>query len=114
MKKRILLDLDGVLNTYDGKYDESDIPPVKQGARDFLQNLSKEFDIILFTCRYKLLVFCWLRENRLDKYIKGITNEKMPAYLYIDDRAICFKGDYEKLLGEIKKFSVYWNKEPIA
>ena len=27
---------------------------------------------------------------------KDVTNIKIPAYLYIDDRTICFKGDYLK------------------
>ena len=31
-KKTILFDLDGVLNTYDGKYDKNYIPPIKDGA----------------------------------------------------------------------------------
>ena len=31
-KKTILFDLDGVLNTYDGKYDKNNIPPIKDGA----------------------------------------------------------------------------------
>ena len=29
-KKTILFDLDGVLNTYDGKYDENFIPNIKE------------------------------------------------------------------------------------
>ena len=34
--KTILLDLDGVLNTYNGKYEENIIPPLKTGAEEFL------------------------------------------------------------------------------
>ena len=32
-KKTILIDLDGVLNAYDGKYDKNHIPSIKDGAR---------------------------------------------------------------------------------
>lgn len=28
--------------------------------------------------------------------------------LYIDDRAICYKGDFNLTLNEIEKFKVHW------
>lgn len=34
-KKTILIDLDGVLNTYMGKFDKNLIPPIKEGAKKF-------------------------------------------------------------------------------
>ncbi len=50
-KKTILIDLDGVLNTYNGEYDENLIPPIKDGAREFLQNLSANYKVNIFTTR---------------------------------------------------------------
>ena len=50
----------------------------------------------------------WLIENKIDKYFKDVTNVKIPAYLHIDDRAVCFKGDYTKTLQDVENFSVYW------
>ena len=47
-------------------------------------------------------------KNDLDKYFKDVTNNKMPCYLYVDDRTVCFKGDYNKTIEEIKEFKVYW------
>lgn len=35
-KRTILFDLDGVLNTYDGKYDNTYIPPVRNGAYELI------------------------------------------------------------------------------
>ncbi len=68
-KKRILIDLDGVLNEYGKeKYDE----------------------------------------NNLDKYFKDVTNIKIPSFLHIDDRAVCFGGDYTQTLFDIKMFKTYW------
>lgn len=40
-KKTILIDLDGVLNTYTGNFDENVIPPIKKGALEFI---SIQFD----------------------------------------------------------------------
>ena len=64
-KKTILVDLDGVLNTYDGKYDENSIPSIREGAYDFLQGLSSEYKIVLFTSRNLLLASQWVVENNL-------------------------------------------------
>lgn len=108
-KKQILIDLDGVLNEY-GKnpYDENNIPNIKDGAKNFVKELSKLADLYLFTTRNLLLASKWLITNNLDIYFKDVTNIKIPSYLYIDDRCICFKGDYTAALNEVKKFQVYW------
>ena len=44
----------------------------------------------------------------MDKYFKDITSVKIPAYIYLDDRAIGFDGNYEKTIAESEKFQVYW------
>ena len=108
-KKKILIDLDGVLNEY-GKepFDENFIPKIKEGAEDFIKALNEIAELYLFTTRNLLLSSKWLLENKLDKYFKDVTNLKIPSYLYIDDRCICFKGKYEETLEEIKNFKVYW------
>lgn len=36
-KKTIMIDLDGVLNVYDGKYVENKLPELRQGAREFVK-----------------------------------------------------------------------------
>lgn len=108
-KKRILIDLDGVLNQYGKeKFDENYIPNLKIGAREFIQRLSNDFELYLFTSRNLLLASKWLINNDLDKYFKDITNIKIPSFLYIDDRTICFKGDFNNTLYEISNFNPYW------
>ena len=56
-----------------------------------------------FTTRNLLLASKWLIKYDLDKYFKDVTNIKIPSHLYIDDRAICFKGSYTKTLDKIKE-----------
>lgn len=107
--KRILIDLDGVLNEYGKeKFDENKIPNIKIGAKDFLRKLSQNSDLYLFTTRNLMLAVKWLINNNIDKYFKDVTNIKLPSYLYIDDRTICFKGNYDETLQDIKTFNVYW------
>ena len=108
-KKKILIDLDGVLNEY-GKepYDENYIPEIKEGAKSFIKEMSKIGELYLFTSRNLLLSTKWLIENKIDKYFKDVTNIKLPSYLYVDDRCICFRGKYKQTLNDIKTFKVYW------
>ena len=108
-KKKILIDLDGVLNEY-GKenYDENYIPEIKSGAVEFLEKLSSVADLYLFTSRNIMLSTKWLIKNNIDKYFKDVTSIKLPSYLYIDDRTICFKGDLKKTFNEILEFNPYW------
>lgn len=99
-KKTILIDLDGVLNQYDGNFDKNIIPEIKSGAKDF--------DIKIFTTRNKLLTAKWLIKYNLDEFISDITNTKDLAFLYVDDRCVCFNGDFDKSVDEINNFKVYW------
>jgi len=106
-KPTIAIDLDGVLNNYT-KFDENLIPEIKEGAKDFIIELSKEYNLILFTNRNIKQAVKWLIKNNLESYFSDVTNIKPKATIYIDDRAINFNGDYNKTLNEIKDFKVYW------
>ena len=107
-KKTIAIDLDGVLDEYNGKYNEDIIPNIKSGAKEFIIKLSKDYKLILFTTRNSEKAKEWLIENNINKYFYDVTNVKPLAYIYIDDRTLKFNGDYNKTLEEIKNFEVYW------
>lgn len=107
-KKTILIDLDGVLNTYTGNYDENYIPPIKDGAYDFLKDLSVSYKIVIFTSRNLLLASQWIMENNLQAFVHNITNIKEPSFLIIDDRAIDFNGSYEKIKEKICSFKPWY------
>jgi len=108
-KKTLMIDLDGVLNKYT-KYDENFIPPIREGAAEFLHRLCSlnKYELVLFTTRPEKLAAKWLEDNNISCYFKEITNIKKPASIYIDDRALKFNGDYNKTMEEIEQFSVYW------
>ena len=107
-KKTILVDLDGVLNEYNGNFDENIIPEIKDGANEFIQNLHQNYTIKVFTTRNKILTTKWLIKNNLDKYISDITDIKEPAYLHIDDRCICFDGNYNNTINQIQNFKPWY------
>ena len=109
MKKKLMIDLDGVLNNYE-KYEEQHIPQVREGAPEFLEKLRNfnKYELVLFTSRDKQLSEKWLEDNKINQYFEEITNTKKPASIYIDDRALKFNGDFSKTLEEIENFAVYW------
>ena len=109
-KKTILIDLDGVLNTYTGNFDKDFIPPIIEGAKEFLEKLSNNFDIKLFTTRNKLLAAKWLQENKIEHLFSDITNTKDLAWLYIDDRCLNFDGDFNNLEKSISEFTPWYKK----
>lgn len=108
MNKKIFLDFDGVMNDYQGWQGEDVLFSPREGLEEFLQQLSQKFKIYIFTARNKDNVQNWVDKNNLSEYIQDVTDKKEPAYLYIDDRAISFDGDYDKTVAAIEKFEPYW------
>jgi len=108
MKKKIFVDFDGVLNTYQGWNGEDELFQPREGSLGFLKTLSENYDIYIFTTRDREKVYRWMIKHHFYQYIQDITNKKEPAYLYIDDRAITFNGDYNKIVKDIKKFKPHW------
>ncbi len=70
--KTILIDLDGVLNKYNGKYDAENFIPMKsvKVPKNLSKNFMEHYVIKIFTTRNKILTVKWLMKYRLDKYIK--------------------------------------------
>jgi hypothetical protein len=114
-KKRILLvDFDGVINSYTSGWQASDIisdPPV-EGALAFLWEVSKQFDVCIYSARSPKpggidAMKKWLAKWN-EVYWKGLDLEtdstpdildvlrfplhKLPAFLTLDDRCIQFTG----------------------
>lgn len=108
-KSNILVDLDGVLNSYTGNFDENYIPPVRSGAGEFLAALSQKYVVKLFTTRNRLLASKWLIQSGLDKYVSDVTNVKEPAVLHIDDRALTFEGNFVETLKKVEAFKVWYS-----
>ncbi len=106
LKKTIMIDLDGVLDNYINYTDK--IPNIRKGAKEFIKELSKDYELVLFTTRDSKQAVEWLQSNKIDKYFKDVTNVKKPAYIYIDDRGLKFNGDYNETLEEVESYNVYW------
>lgn len=121
-KKTICVDFDGVIAQYDGFKDNDIFSDPIDGVQSAMEVLKKKgFTIIIFTTRTassKLKKY--LNDNHITyDYInenpdqpKGSNSGKPIADIYLDDRAICFKGNWKYALESIASF-IPWNSQKI-
>ncbi len=107
-KRTLLIDLDGVLNIYVGGYQEDFIPPMREGAKEFVLGLSEKFELKLFSTRPPHLAQKWLDDNGLAPYFNEVTNVKKPAWLLIDDRCLTFRGSYVQTAEQIACYQPWY------
>jgi hypothetical protein len=107
----ICVDLDGVLNTFDEWRGPDYFHPPRDGAREFLAGLHDSgYRIVVFTVRWHEWVSAWLAEHGLNRYVDEVTDRKPPAHAYIDDRAVCFRGDFAATLADVRRFRPFWEE----
>lgn len=108
-RKTVVLDFNGVLDTYQGWTGVATAYPPRPGTEDFLKKLiTAGFKIIILTAVNAQEVCEWLFKHHLEDYIYDVTNEKVPALVYLDDRGITFTGDFEKAFNDIINFKTHW------
>lgn len=107
----ILIDKDGVLNYFGGWKGHYQEYPMRKGVKGFLQSLKKSgYRLVLFTASPIPSTKQWLEENGIAEYFDHVTDVKEPATVYIDDRAVCFSGDFQTTLQEVMHFRPFWDK----
>lgn len=105
MKRRIAIDFDGTIHKYSRGFADGTIydEPI-EGAKELLTELSKDYQLIIFTARTNLGdIGRWMYKH--DIPYDEITNNKPPAMAYIDDRAIHFES-WDKTREELKKWNL--------
>jgi hypothetical protein len=108
----VCVDVNGVLDAYTGWKDADHWDPPRPGAGAFLRSLSEGgFDVVIFTTRHSADVRRWLRTHGLLQYVKAITRRKPPAHVFVDDRAVCFRGNFDETLERIIRFKAHWEPE---
>lgn len=105
IKKTICVGFDGVLNEYNN-HEEGNLGEPLSGSQDFIKELCRKYKVVILTSRPKEQVIRWLRSNGFPSM--EVTNRKVPAVAYIDDRAIQFNGSYIQTIYEALNFKPYW------
>lgn len=107
MAKTIAVDFDGVIHGYSKGWQDGTIydPPLP-GALEALHELMQRYAVVVFTSREPEAVKPWLEQFGFDVALDGnpdvqfwnyigqilVTNRKLPAVAYIDDRGIRFEN----------------------
>jgi hypothetical protein len=108
----VCVDFNGVLDTYEGWRGAKHFDGPRAGARDFLEALTKRgYIVVVFTTRYAADVWQWLAAHDLDRLVTDVTDRKPAAHVFVDDRAICFRGDFSSTLAEIDTFTAHWGED---
>ena len=109
----VCVDLNGVLDSYTGWKDSEHWDPPRAGAGRFLAALAHHgFDVVVFTTRHRAGVRRWLRQHGLMEHVSAITDRKPPAHVFVDDRAVCFRGDFDATLADVRAFAAHWEAPP--
>ena len=109
LRPLVCVDLNGVLDSYTGWKDPEHWDPPRAGAKVFLQALARHgFDVVVFTTRHRVGARRWLKSHGLLDYVSAITDRKPPAHVFVDDRAVCFRGDFNAALESVLTFTAHW------
>lgn len=77
-----------------------------QKMDDLIIKSEQSFDKL----QYKMKVIPFWKEFWNEKNVLGITNRKLAAECYIDDRAVCFNGNWDQTTQDILNFKTYQSK----
>lgn len=130
-KPILCLDFDGVIHRYDSGWQGACViaDDVTDGFFEWLDEAAQHFKIVVYSSRSKepgavdAMAF-WMADQRQKWRERGgispvqdvtkieveFAETKPPAFLQIDDRAICFDGDWSKLKPEALLAFKPWNK----
>lgn len=102
-KKTIAIDFDGVIHRYSKRWQgmANAYDPPMEGAIEAIKRLKAEgYHLIIFSSRDTNVIRKWLVKYDLDTYFEDVTNTKIPAKVYIDDRAYRFES-WEKTMEDL-------------
>lgn len=106
-KKTVGVDFDGVLHNYVGS--DKFGTPIPQGLRLLRALLNRGYEVVIVTARPDVQAAQqWLQKQGFGDL--WVTNQKVPACAYIDDRAVPWPQDVGAVLKRVENLSNTWSK----
>lgn len=108
-KPTVILDFDGVIHSYASGWQGADVIPDSpvEGIGKAIANMRKHYRVVVVSSRCYQPGGIEAIRRWLDKHgiaVDDVTDEKPPAKVIVDDRAITFDGDAGALLARIDAF----------
>lgn len=116
-KQTVVFDFDGVIHSYtsgwqgEGVANDPPVPGIKEALKA-VHDAGYQVAVMSTRCASlagSIAVQNYLSKHGMIEYVDRVCKDKLPAIVYIDDRAICFDGHSETLLSKIQSFKP-WNK----
>jgi hypothetical protein len=109
LRRTVCLDFDGVLHSYRSGWCGAEIipdPPI-HATREAVARLRQHYRVVVHSARChtdagRQAVKSWLQKH--DIQVDEVCEHKPPALVYVDDRAIRFRGNWDDMLTEIREF----------
>lgn len=103
-KPTVAIDFDGVLHQYTGWKGADALDDPMPGAQEFLVELvGRGYRVVVHTTRPAKYVDPWLQQYHMDDLVDLVTDKKVPAIAYVDDRAVRFWGEWAEVLTLIEQ-----------
>ena len=108
-QRTVCLDFDGVLHSYRSGWCGADVipdPPI-HGTRESVARLRQQYRVVVHSARChteagRKAVQLWLQKH--DIVVDEVCEHKPPALVYVDDRAVRFRGNWDDAMSEIREF----------
>jgi hypothetical protein len=108
-RRTICLDFDGVLHSYRSGWCGAEVipdPPL-HGTREAIARLRKTYRVVVHSARCVSEEGCkaieaWLRKHHIE--VDEVCRHKPPAFIYVDDRAVPFRGSWDQTITDIHEF----------
>lgn len=109
LPRTVCLDFDGVLHSYRSGWRGSEMipdPPI-HGTREAVARLREQYRVVIYSARCRTpegrrAVELWLSKHEIQ--VDEVCEYKPPALVYVDDRAIAFRGNWEQTIDDIRQF----------
>lgn len=117
MKKTVVFDFDGVINSYKSGWQGATVlpdPPV-DGIAELIADLRNQgYEVAVVSTRCAsfggaVAIKEYLNDNGI--VVDFVTSDKPPALVYVDDRGITFDGTTDDLMRKITTFKAWWEKQ---
>lgn len=108
-RRTVCLDFDGVIHAHRSPWCGAEVIPDEpiHGTREAIAKLREKYRVVVHSARCATeegfqAVQSWLRTHSIE--VDGVYQFKPPASIYVDDRAVPFRGDWLQTARDIDEF----------